>query len=435
MKIPAFATHRPCLILSLLLALGMTMGFYLSSWVWVYLSIAIILIIFRRWSLAVLCVGALLMSVHRIIPPQPQGEIIGIVDTDVMTNAKGIRPAQVFIFKYLNGHAPAKYFGKEQLKYGDQIKINSKWYRQGSHWQDYLDHKQYYWQVSIGANQLTRLQSNQGHTLIALSIALKNKMKAIVNQYLSAASAPTVIAMLTGERAAMSPQLKDLFIRSGTAHILAISGMNMGIIAAMFMFLLRCAHMPRRGQFAITILLLWFYTFLSGASPPVVRACLMATVILLALMLDEGAEPLNSLGLSALILLIINPGNLLDIGFQLSFMAVAGIFLGYDYIVKRLEFLPGWLAKSLAVSIAASLATAPITFIHFQTIVPIGIIANIIIVPLADLIVLLGLCLVLVVITVPILAPSLGACLDGIFHAMMWSAYWFAQVPFGAIIY
>src|SRR5436853_384876 len=120
-----------------------------------------------------------------------------------------------------------------------------------------------------------------------------------------------------------------------------------------------------------------------GPEPSVIRATIMAVLVLAAVLLDREASVTNSLALAALAILAVRPGDLLDPGFQLSFAATAGIVLA--------PMPRGTLAASLAVSLAAQLAVLPVTLTHFNQLSTIGVVANLAVVPLAGAATVLGL--------------------------------------------
>ena len=116
-----------------------------------------------------------------------------------------------------------------------------------------------------------------------------------------------------------------LFVQTGTAHILAISGLHIGVVAAIFLLLVKFIPIGGKCQSAGVIGLLMFYAFLTGGRPSVVRATIMMIVFLASFIVEKERDVLNTLSLSAMIILVYNPLNLFDIGFQLSFVCVLSI--------------------------------------------------------------------------------------------------------------
>ena len=286
--------------------------------------------------------------------------------------------------------------------------------------------------MSVGKNaSLEILSEDQGNWLVAQSFKLQKKFKDVFEHYLDREEAGMIIAMVLGEGTAMPKEIQTEFINTGTAHVIAISGMNMTIIITIVFFIFRFSGLPRAGQLIGTALFLFAYGFLTGFSASVARACIMSSVILLSFAAEMEAEVFNSLGLAALMLLLAYPKDLFNIGFQLSFAAVLAILVLNKHCLKLFSRFPEVLATALAVSLAAWVGTAGLIFYYFKMITPISIIAKIPVVPLADLTVALGLGLGLAGLCCPPLADAFAGCLKIVFNGMLLFVHWFNQVPYG----
>ena len=205
--------------------------------------------------------------------------------------------------------------------------------------------------------------------------------------------------LLLGERSGISADVKQAFINSGVAHVLAVSGSNVAVVAAFIFFLLEFLRLPKRARVVATCFGLVFYMLLTGSQPPVVRATVMALVLLLAGLAQEKSNAYNSLGLAALIILGVDARQLYDVGFQLSFVAVLSIMYMYPKANAWINRIDGrtflrravvWVLRVCAVSLVATLGTLPLTAIYFGKVSIIGILANIIVIPAVGLSVVLG---------------------------------------------
>lgn len=205
--------------------------------------------------------------------------------------------------------------------------------------------------------------------------------------------------ILIGERGGLSRPLRDAFVRSGTAHILAVSGSNVAVVAAMIFLALGLLRISRPWKAGATCLGILFYVLLTGGQPPVVRAGIMAAAFLLASLAEERPPALNLLGLAAAAILLVEPRQIRDVGFQLSFAAVLAITLLYPPLHALLGRLPPRgaggrvLLRCLdiaALSLAATLGTFPLTALWFGSVSIIGLLANIVVVPAAGASVVLG---------------------------------------------
>ncbi len=256
-------------------------------------------------------------------------------------------------------------------------------------------------------------------------------------------------ALVIGDRYEISPQNREMFSRIGISHLLAISGLHIGMVATLVFFAFRfllaqsrkillAAWVPR-GAALMAIVPVISYGFLAGMSPSTKRAVIMVTVFLLAIVFEREDDKTNTLAFAALVILIINPTALFEISFQLSFTSVFCILylLNNLPLVSRLRSLPSTALKKLGlflvVSAAAILGTLPITLYYFNQTSLIGVITNCIMVPLVGFIVVpLGL---LAVLFLP-LTQTLALCfIKGAIFVMQGGlglASLFSEIPFAA---
>ncbi|MCW5556906.1 MAG: ComEC/Rec2 family competence protein [Verrucomicrobiae bacterium] len=243
-------------------------------------------------------------------------------------------------------------------------------------------------------------------------------------------------AMALGWRAGLSGGVETAFMESGTMHVFAISGLHIALIAALLIALLRALRLPRPAGVLIAVPLLWFYVAATGWQPSAERSAIMMTVVAGTWVWNRPGDLLNSLGLAALVLLVREPGQLLQPGFQLSFAVVAVLAVLVPviepWILARLQFYadpflpeamrPRWqrildppirhLASGLAVGIAAFLSSLPLTVNLFHLFSPVSIAANLLVVPLSSL--SLAAC------AASILFSPVWPDLAGVFNASAW---------------
>ncbi|MDE1921675.1 MAG: ComEC/Rec2 family competence protein [Candidatus Omnitrophica bacterium] len=261
----------------------------------------------------------------------------------------------------------------------------------------------------------------------------RGELRQVLYRYLDDTEAGTMAAIVLGDRRAIPKEINMIFRHTGTGHILVIAGLHMAMMALMVVFILKLIRIPRAWQVFLSIFLILMYAVLTGGPVPVVRAAVMAAVLLASSGAGFESDALNSLGLAALILLLMNAGDFFDASFQLSFAAVFAIIVLYIPLEKRLSFCPRWLAAALSVSTAAWIGITPFQIWHFGTIAPVALIANLFVVPLLELTVALGVGLVLAGLGLPGLAWSLAGCLKAVFNLMVVVAFWFSRIPYGYI--
>jgi competence protein ComEC len=193
-----------------------------------------------------------------------------------------------------------------------------------------------------------------------------------------------------GYQDSLSDELRHAYASSGAMHILAVSGLHVGIIYGIIVFLLSFIKSEKLKipKVVLTIVLIWFYAALTGLSPSVGRAALMFTIIAAGKLQKHNAGSLNAIAASAFILLLINPLNIVNLGFQLSYMAVIGIVLLYDSIYKIFVFkrkIADNIWSLTAVSVAAQIVTAPLGLFYFHQFSNYFLLTNYLLIPVSTI--------------------------------------------------
>ncbi len=241
-------------------------------------------------------------------------------------------------------------------------------------------------------------------------------------------------AIVLGDRSGLSLETRNVFLNSGTYHILVISGLHLGFLAGALFFLARCLRLPRAASSLLTVLGVVFYTLLTGGSPPIVRAALMVSLYLLALILGRERDLLNTVALAAFLLLLWNPLYLFDAGFQLTFVATGAILVVLNrFDFSRLPRLSRWVLASLVASTAATLGTAPLLALHFNRASVTGIVANLLIVPLGGCLTAAGMAYSLLLLPLQGGISLLESGVSFLARGMMNVASFFAGLPLASI--
>jgi competence protein ComEC len=213
--------------------------------------------------------------------------------------------------------------------------------------------------------------------------------------------------ILLGVRSGMAPQVSDAFTAAGLTHVVAISGWNIAIVAALIGSMTRPLLRLRGGRLlavAMATLAVGAYVLVTGASPSVVRAALMAAALLFARLGGSPAHAISALMAAALGMLLVAPQVLWDVGFQLSALATAGLIWFSAPLEARLAGWPGLLREPVALTLAAQLTTLPVILLNFERLSLISPLANVVVVPLVP-----------VVMGCSAVAAAVGA-LDGAVH-------------------
>lgn len=259
-------------------------------------------------------------------------------------------------------------------------------------------------------------------------------------------------AMALGVSAEADDEIEDAFRNSGTLHVFAVSGLHVALLGAIVLVLLRQMGVRRDVSLWVVLFIVFAYAFVTGWRPSAARAAFMVAIYLSAVLLDRESSLQNSLGAAALLLLAVDSHQLFMPGFQLSFGVLWLSSLGSAPLMKRLApftrldpFLPPqlanwrqrfssrcrlWLATTLSVSFAAWIGSLPFILGHFQSVTPVAVIANCVLVPLSSL------CLGATCLSLCAAALHLGG-VQIIFNNVSWalakamiaSAAWFASLP------
>jgi len=226
-------------------------------------------------------------------------------------------------------------------------------------------------------------------------------------RWLGSPVGPLLSSIVLGSRAVDLPyDIRDLFIKSGLAHVLAASGFQVSLLIGVVLFLTR--GFSEKTQIIIGLSTLIIYIGLTGVQPSVMRAGIMGIAGFIGLLAERKVQPLGSLLLAATVLLLFNPLWIWDLGFQLSFLATLGLIVTAPVIQEKLDFLPEAIASLIAVPFAATIWTLPLTSYVFNTVSIYSILVNIITTPLIIIISLGGMFSALVAIIFPLLGSAIA---------------------------
>ena len=203
-------------------------------------------------------------------------------------------------------------------------------------------------------------------------------------------------ALTIGDRTSLAREKNELFLRTGTSHVLAISGFNVGIISGFFFFIarwflrrnerLRLSGRDMKYAAILTIPFPFVFMLIAGAGVSVIRATIMIIVYMFALLLDRGRHVLNTMAVSAIVILLIYPHSPFMPSFQLTFLSLLAIVLCMERAYPRLKSIglkpATWVLSAVFTTIAATVGTAPIVIYHFYGLNPFSFIHNLVTVPL-----------------------------------------------------
>lgn len=287
------------------------------------------------------------------------------------------------------------FFPYRYYKYGDIVRIKGKLSiprgAQGKNrfnWQRYLSYQGIWTEITTGRVEI--LERNKGNPILHLIFSTGKWMEDEIDKLLPYPYSSILKGIMLGDKEDLPSRVLDNFRTTGTAHVLVVSGLHVGLLLFILVTLFRFLRFPRKISFCLSLPVIFYYALMTGLRPPIIRASLMATVGIICYLLDREVPLPVILFLAAFVVLILDPLSLFSVSFQLSFLAVGGIIFFTPYFQEKFKFLPGWLRTSLSVSIAAQLCLLPLLGFYFGQFPLIGILANLIIVPLITFILALG---------------------------------------------
>ncbi len=267
-------------------------------------------------------------------------------------------------------------------------------------YKSYLENKNIYRQIYTEKSAIIILKKSKT-SVYSLAQIFRNKVVAnFIKKGLKGDELAVVKALLLGEKQDLSVELRQEYANAGAIHILAISGLHIGIIMFLLSWFLKPLEYLKNGKnykLVLIVLFLWIYALIAGLSPSIIRATTMFTALSISLFSKRKTDVYNILALSAFVLLLINPHYLFDVGFQMSYLAVLAIVV----IQPKLAAL--WRPKYkivqyfwqlLCVSTAAQIGVVPLSLYYFHQFPGLFFLTNLVVIPLLGFILGFGLLLV-----------------------------------------
>ena len=328
---------------------------------------------------------------------------------------------------------------KERFKVGDQIVLTQKFdtiqdplnpYQ--FNYKNYLKKQQIHHQISINNNKYLYLKNNR-KSFKRWAFTIREQVnKSLIENGFKGEELAIINALLLGQRQDISEEVMQNFQKAGAVHILAVSGLHIGIIMLLLNFLLKPLEILKKGseiKLVFVVLFLWFFAFVAGLSPSVVRAVTMFTAVAIALTSKNTINTYKTLIISIFILLLINPYYLFEVGFQMSYLAVFFIVwlqpLLYKIWKPKLKLVDySW--QLLTVSTAAQLGVLPLSLYYFHQFPGLFFMSNLIIIPFLGMILGVGILIILLA-SLKILPPFLALFYEKIILLLNQTVGWIAQ--------
>ncbi len=294
-------------------------------------------------------------------------------------------------------------------KYGDRLSVAARYHPIGPpgnpeefDYRAYLEKQNIFCHAFASESDIALITNDPPSTLISWGYAIRRKSKQVIFDFIPELREQAILtALLLGIKDHLDNETKEAYSSAGAMHVLAVSGLHVGIIYYLINILLGFIKKKKAGKLAFIFLaigLIWAYALVTGFSPSVLRASVMFSVILISQTLSKSANIYNSLGIAAFVLLLYDPFLIYSVGFQLSFAAVFGIVFLQPKLARILSpngKLLSYLWSITCVSISAQLATFPLTVYYFHQFPTYFLVSNIVVIPAAVVILVGGIALIL----------------------------------------
>ena len=280
---------------------------------------------------------------------------------------------------------------------GDLVHYKSKIYEfandspKKKNYADFMRHNGIYYKTYANSDKIQKLGFVNSFVSFCDRIN-RNIVIKIEKSSLNKSSSDFIISILLGDKAFLRSSTKDTLSSAGLAHILALSGLHVGIVFGLFLIILYPLKFTRLSKWSklLAILMVWIYVFISGSAPSTVRAAIMATLVICAFFLQRKNSSLNSLLVAAFLILLFSPSSLWNPGFQLSFLGVAAILIFSDRLNPVDHHAHPRLFKiinAVIISLVTTLVTCTLVAYYFNFLPMMFLPANLLLLPLFPLLV------------------------------------------------
>jgi len=269
------------------------------------------------------------------------------------------------------------------------------------------------------------------------AFAIRRDFVTKINAYFTKGQADVLNAVIIGDRTALGTDIKQIFTDAGLMYVLVVSGLHLAYVSVIFLFLFKLTGLNLKKASLLSIPFVFMYAFVTGAQPPVMRAAIMFSCMLVSLALDR--EPLiyNSLALSALLILIFAPQQLFTASFQMSYLATIGIVAFYPKI--RVVFrgvrnpVLKLITETFAITVSVQIMMIPICMYYFGKIPIISFISNVVVAPTLGVIITSGIVFYVFTFISHALAVVAAFALSWITQAVIFVTAFFANLKYSNI--
>lgn len=307
-------------------------------------------------------------------------------------------------------------------------------------YKDYLQHKSIFHQQYVPSNSIVVLTKHKTHFIKRVSDNIGKYVQSILKKYIPGKDNFALAdGILLGHRADIDVELYNAFAYTGILHILSVSGLHVGIIYGMLVFLLSFIKDKNKkikvAKFLFILIFIWLFAFVTGLSAACVRAAILFSLLNYGKLNKEHVSNLNLLAGAALLQILLDPNNIFDIGFQLSYLAMLGLFIFYKPIYAMYYHpnkIINWTWQLWSASIAAQIFTVPLSIYYFGNFPTYFLFANIFAIPLSAVILWISIALIPLSF-IPFIAKIIGTLDSLVISIFIQLTYCFSNLPFGKL--
>ncbi|MBI2502694.1 MAG: DNA internalization-related competence protein ComEC/Rec2 [Candidatus Latescibacteria bacterium] len=271
-------------------------------------------------------------------------------------------------------------------------------------------------------------------------LPVRHSVEQSITRNLSGGPAGLLLGVLLGEKYALPDELRADFRLTGLTHALVVSGLNVALVVLFFLTAFKLCRLPERLALVLTLVAVALFALVTQLQAPVVRAGLMAGALLLGRLCGRPGEVYNGLGLAALIILVWQPASLLSLSFQLSFVVTLSL-VGLSQPIAALfpaswrshPWAGEWVLMPLCACLAAQVGTAPLIAYHFNQFSPISLVSNLVVLPLLNLALAIGMLTGITGWCLPLLATAFNGSNYLVLELAIALVECFARLPFASV--
>lgn len=339
-----------------------------------------------------------------------------------VADSNGVHTVTGKIFLYIKKDSAIR----APYHYGDILAVSGSYFEVSApknpnefNYKNYLKLQNIYAHAFTDGSKIKFIGEHTPNPFWSLAYEIRESSREIIQAHVKAGREQAIlIALLIGVKDYLDDDVQKAYSSAGAMHVLAVSGLHVGILYSLLLILFKRWKDLRAGKIAFlltSICVIWIYALVTGFSPSVMRAVTMFTIIIISGAFHRKANIFNTLGIAAIVLILYDPNMIYSVGFQLSFAAVIGIVIFQPRLERMMHFRYQWinyLWSITCVSVAAQLATFPLTLYYFHQFPTYFLVSNLVVIPAAVVMLMGGMIMLAAGAVWPLLGAGIGFLLE-----------------------